>query len=126
MKGKRTQVGSHGFPNPAQVVVDLGIDTKLASQCTAGTPGNNALDLSISDNRDTRVPLVRLKKKKIPLPYTYVEVREWTPRWFFFIMGLTQLVLTPWKAMQTPCIFNCSFSIPAHPFSITLIFLIGI
>lgn len=58
MKGKRIQLAAIGLPNPAQVVVDLGIDTKLASQCTACTPGDNALDLSIADDRGTRVPLV--------------------------------------------------------------------
>lgn len=103
---EENSVGSHGPLNPAQVVVDFGIDTKLASRCTACTPGDNALDLSIADDRGTRVALVR---KKRPLPYAYVDVREWTPLWFFFIMGLTQLVLTPWKAMQTPCISNYSF-----------------
>ena len=63
MKGKRTQVGSHGLPNPAQVVVDI----KLASQCTACTPGNNTLDLFMADDRDTRVPLVKIKKNTITI-----------------------------------------------------------
>lgn len=120
---EENSVGSHSLLNPAQVVVDLGIDTKLASRCTACTPGDNALDLSIADDRGTRVTLVR---KKRPLPYAYADVREWTPRWFFFIMGLTQLVLTPWKAMKTPCISNYSFYILAHHFSITSTFIIGI
>lgn len=55
---EKNSAGSHGLPNPAQVVVDLGIDTKLASQCTACTPGDNALNLSIAEDRGTRVPLV--------------------------------------------------------------------
>lgn len=53
---EENSAGSHGLPNPTQVVVDLGIDTKLASQCTACTPEDNALDLSIADDRGTRVP----------------------------------------------------------------------
>lgn len=48
---EENSVGSHSLLNPAQVVVDLGIDTKLASRCTACTPGDNALDLSIADDR---------------------------------------------------------------------------
>lgn len=43
--------------NPVQVVAELGIDTRFPFWSTAVTPGNNTLELSISDHRADRIIL---------------------------------------------------------------------
>ena len=50
-------VGGDGLPNPAHVVADLGVDTRLPFLSTASTPGDNALERSVADHRPTRVTL---------------------------------------------------------------------
>ena len=50
-------VGSDGLLNPAHVVADLGVDTRLVSLSAAIAPGDNALELSIADHRAARVTL---------------------------------------------------------------------
>lgn len=67
-------VGGDGLPNPAHVVADLGVDTRLPFLSTASTPGDNALERSVADHRPTRVTL-RNKEEKVRTP-SYAKMRE--------------------------------------------------
>lgn len=67
-------VGSDGLLNPAHVVADLGVDTRLPFLSTANTPGDNALKLSVADHRPTRVTL-RNKEETVRTP-NYAKMGE--------------------------------------------------
>ena len=50
-------VGSNSLLNPVHIVADLGVHTRIIWQGTAIAPGDDALELSIADQRPTRVSL---------------------------------------------------------------------
>lgn len=50
-------VGNNSLLNPVHIVADLGIHTRIIWQGTAITPGDDALELSIADQRAIRVTL---------------------------------------------------------------------
>lgn len=57
MKRWSCLVGGDGLLNPAHVVADLGVDTRLVFLSAARAPGDNALELSTADHRATGVTL---------------------------------------------------------------------
>lgn len=50
-------VGSNCALNPAHVVADLGVHTRVIFQGTAIAPGDDTLEFSIADHGTTRVTL---------------------------------------------------------------------
>lgn len=42
-------VGSHGLSDPGEVIADLSVNPRIAFLCTSKTPGNNALELPVTD-----------------------------------------------------------------------------
>ena len=75
MKRWSCLVGGDGLLNPAHVVADLGVDTRLVFLSAAIAPGDNALELSTADHRATGVTLGE-KEEPVTNPQLCPEGRK--------------------------------------------------
>lgn len=77
-------VGSNGLLNPAHVVADLGVDSRLVLQGTAIAPGHDTLEFSIADHGATGVTLSRGRDNQCSCLWSD---RGWGGRCSFCFLG---------------------------------------
>lgn len=56
-ENKSVSVGRHSCFDPGDIIANLSVNPRIASLRASNTPGNNALELPIADDRTAGIPL---------------------------------------------------------------------